>query len=242
MIDRSDLSGPFDIIGDIHGCADELAELLDRLGYDNGLHPQGRRLVFLGDFTDRGPRNLDALTMAKTAVEQHGALAVCGNHDFKLQRYLAGRSVTIDPYGLAQTVPEIDPLPSAQKDQIRAFLESLPDHYLLDGGDLVIAHAGLKEAYHGVSTERARRFCLFGDTTGKTDDQGRPVRRDWALQYRGRARVVYGHTPVRQALWRNRTINIDTGCVFGGVLTALRYPELELVQVEARSTYYPREF
>lgn len=56
-----------------------------------------------------------------------------------------------------------------------------------------------------------------------------PVRYNWAADYRGKALVVYGHTPVPEALWLNNTVNIDTGCVFGGHLTALRYPEREAV-------------
>ncbi|MGD0547194.1 MAG: polynucleotide kinase-phosphatase, partial [Terracidiphilus sp.] len=81
-------------------------------------------------------------------------------------------------------------------------------------------------------------FALFGETTGETDDYGLPVRYDWASEYRGKAMVVYGHTPVAEPEWLNRTIDIDTGCVYGGKLTALRYPEKELVSVPAIREYY----
>ena len=79
---------------------------------------------------------------------------------------------------------------------------------------------------------------MYGETTGETDEFGLPVRYNWAAEYRGRAMVVYGHTPVPEPEWLNRTICIDTGCVFGGKLTALRYPEKELVSVPALQTYY----
>src|SRR5204863_5554555 len=117
------------------------------------------------------------------------------------------------------------------------FLDSLVSHYVLDGGRLVVAHAGMKEAMQGRAARQVRDFALYGETTGETDEFGLPVRLNWALEYRGSATVVYGHTPVPEPEWLNRTINIDTGCVFGGKLTALRYPEQELVSVEARRVY-----
>ncbi|MDE2938265.1 MAG: polynucleotide kinase-phosphatase, partial [Chloroflexota bacterium] len=105
-------------------------------------------------------------------------------------------------------------------------------------GNLVVAHAGMKEEYQGRASARVRDFCLYGETTGETDEWGLPVRADWAAGYRGQATVVYGHTPVAEPAWLNRTINVDTGCVFGGRLTALRYPENELVSVPAARVYY----
>jgi protein phosphatase len=95
----------------------------------------------------------------------------------------------------------------------------------------------MKEEMQGRGSGKVREFALYGETTGETDEFGLPVRYNWAAEYRGRAMVVYGHTPVPQPEWLNRTINIDTGCVFGGSLTAVRYPEKELVSVAARATY-----
>jgi protein phosphatase len=233
--DKRELTGPFDIIGDIHGCAGELEELLNRLGYAESEHPDGRTLVFLGDITDRGPRNLECLEIVRQAVTK-GGLCVCGNHDIKLMRYLKGSKVKIG-HGLGETAAELDPLCKEEKLAIGSFLNSLISHYVLDGGNLVVAHAGLKEELQGKASGRVRSFCMYGDTTGETDEFGFPVRLDWAADYRGEAHVVYGHTPVPEAQWLNRTINIDTGCVFGGKLTALRYPEMELVQVPAAQTY-----
>ena len=112
---------------------------------------------------------------------------------------------------------------------------------MLDDGKLVVAHAGMKEAWQGRASSRVREFALYGETTGETDDYGLPVRHDWAAEYRGRALVVYGHTPVPEATWVNGTICIDTGCVFGGRLTALRYPEREVVEVPALRTWYEPE-
>lgn len=243
--DRRDDSGPFDIIGDIHGCCDELEALLDTLGYVRDKtgafsHPQDRRAFFIGDLVDRGPRIVDTLKLAMGMCEAGNALCVPGNHDVKLMRKLHGRNVQIT-HGLANTLAEFDALPDDERElfqeKVAAFVDNLVSHYLLDAGKLVVAHAGMKEEMQGRASGAARDFALYGETTGETDEFGLPVRLDWASEYRGDATVVYGHTPVPEAEWLNRTINIDTGCVFGGELTALRYPEKELVAVPAQRVY-----
>jgi protein phosphatase len=248
-VDRRDLPGPFDIIGDVHGCFDELLELLHLLGYEvtgrtdpdgrpgySVRPPPGRLAVFIGDLVDRGPRIPDVLRLALGMIEVGTALCICGNHDDKLRRKLQGRDVRV-ARGLAASLAQVDAEPPELRDRVRDFLAALPTHYVLDGGRLIVAHAGLKEEMHGGVSEAVRSFCLYGDTTRETDRFGMPVRLDWAANYRGRAAVVYGHTPVPAAQWVNGTINIDTGCVFGGKLTALRYPEKELVSVPARCVY-----
>ncbi len=177
-------------------------------------------------------------------VEAGQALCVIGNHDEKLRRLLAGRRVSVDP-GLALTLEQLACEPTPFRRRVRAFLEGRPGHLLLDHGRLVVAHAGLKEELQGRPSKRAWSFAVYGDTTGERDEFGLPVRRDWAAQYHGSALVVYGHTPVPEVRWLNHTVNIDTGCVFGGKLTALRYspragggPDLEVVSVPARRTYW----
>jgi protein phosphatase len=248
------LSGPFDIIGDVHGCCDELEQLLAKLGYRKVpmsvgeparervvyAHPEGRTAVFLGDLVDRGPRIVETLYLVKDMVEAGTALAVPGNHDLKLLRKLRGKDVRIT-HGLQDSLDQIDALDDAAKAQfmrdIPPFLDSLISHYVLDGGNLVVAHAGMKESMQGRGSGKVREFAMYGETTGETDEFGLPVRFDWASEYRGKATVVYGHTPARETEWVNRTICIDTGCVFGGSLTALRYPEKELVSVPAAMTY-----
>jgi protein phosphatase len=201
-------------------------------------HPAGRRLVFIGDLVDWGPGSLSTLRLAMDAVRSSWALCVLGNHDRKLMRYLEGQDVTVS-HGFETTLKEITGETDRFRQRALRFLRCLSGHYVLDSGRLVVAHAGLPEAYHGRCSDIVRRIALFGVTTGRRDERGLPERINWALGYRGRALVVYGHTPVREAVWVNRTINIDTGCVFGHKLTALRYPELELVSVPARAPYYP---
>ena len=242
--------GPFDIIGDVHGCFDELVTLLKRLGYRfetradaaggtdfSVTHPQGRKAVFVGDLVDRGPGVAKVLKLVMSMAEDGAALCVAGNHESKLVRKLQGRNVQVS-HGLAESLAQLDIESPEFRQQVAAFLDGLISHYVLDGGDLVVAHAGLKAEYQGRASARVRDFCQYGETTGETDEFGLPVRANWASSYRGRAMVVYGHTPVVEPAWLNRTINIDTGCVFGGKLTALQYPERELVSVSAERVYY----
>ena len=251
--DKKTEHGPFDIIGDIHGCYDECLELLEQLGYENYsqniestmqgplyAHPLGRKVVFLGDFVDRGPKVVETIRLVYNMVQAGHALCVPGNHEIKLLRKLMGKDVHIT-HGLAQSLDQIDALPkdiqSSFREKLIAFIDSLISHYVLDEGKLVVAHAGLKQAMQGRGSGEVRAFCLYGETTGENDEFGLPIRYPWAAEYRGPAQVVYGHTPVPEAEWLNRTINLDTGCVFGGKLTALRYPEQDLVSVTARQVY-----
>ncbi|MEO0492052.1 MAG: polynucleotide kinase-phosphatase [Actinomycetota bacterium] len=239
--DRRDDSGPFDIIGDVHGCADELIALLDKLGYETDAapiaHPEGRRALFLGDLVDRGPGSDRVLELAMAMVDAGTALCILGNHENKLGRALAGRNVTVS-HGLAETLEQLDARPPEFREQVAAFIDGLVSHYILDEGRLVVAHAGLPERYQGRSSGRVRSIALYGDTDGETDEFGLPIRYPWAEDYRGPATVVYGHTPVPDAEWLNNTICLDTGAVFGGRLTALRWPEKELVEVNAEREYY----
>jgi len=251
---KKELSGPFDIFGDVHGCCDELEILLADLGYRRNelnsedevwgmyyySHPEGRKAVFLGDLVDRGPRVLDTLGLVRNMMNTGNALCVPGNHDIKFLRKLWGKNVQIT-HGLDKTLAEYEALSEETRVRFReaaiAFIHGLVSHYVLDGGKLVVAHAGMLQEMQGRGSGKVREFALYGETSGETDEFGLPVRYNWAADYRGPATVVYGHTPVPEPEWLNRTVNIDTGCVFGGKLTALRYPEKEFASVSAKRTY-----
>jgi protein phosphatase len=247
-VNRKGEHGPFDIIGDVHGCLVELQELLSQLGYriervdgEEPVYrvqpPEGRKVIFLGDLVDRGPATPEVLRLVMDMVESGAALCVPGNHDAKLLRQLQGHDVTLK-YGLAETLAQLEQESPAFRARVRTFCEGLISHYVLDDGKLVVAHAGLRAEMQGRGSRAVRAFALYGETTGETDEFGLPVRYNWAAEYRGQALVVYGHTPVPEADWLNNTVNIDTGCVFGGKLSALRYPERELLSVPARQTYW----
>lgn len=248
--------GPFDIVGDVHGCFDELHELLVNLGYGiirnqdaesaenyfvcetftvQAAH--GRKVIFLGDLCDRGPKTPEVLKLVISMVAAGTAFCVPGNHDVKLMKKLKGRDVKVS-HGLSESLQQLELERTEFKMQVVDFIESRVSHYVLDLGNLVVAHAGMKEAYQGRDSGQIMAFALYGETTGETDQYGLPVRINWAADYCGSAYVVYGHTPVADAKWVNRTICLDTGCVYGGRLTALRYPEKELVSVPAARVYY----
>jgi protein phosphatase len=245
--DLRDQTGPFDVIGDIHGCLAELETLLAELGYDlrrdesghalDARHESGRRAVFVGDLVDRGPDTPGVLRLVMGMMAAGDALCVPGNHENKLLRALRGRKVQVT-HGLAESLAQLGAEPPAFVAEVESFLDGLISHYILDGGRLVVSHAGLPERFQGRASGRVRSFCLYGETTGETDEFGLPVRYPWANDYRGSAMVLYGHTPVPTAEWVNGTMCLDTGCVFGGQLTSLRYPERELVSVRAARVYY----
>jgi len=240
---RRDDHGPFDLIGDVHGCFDELRQLLEQLGYDvaddgsSATHPKSRQAVFLGDLVDRGPKTPAVLRLVMGMVRDGSALCIPGNHEVKLLRAMQGKNVTAS-HGLIESLAQLALEPEPFRNEVVHFLDALIGHYVLDDGQLVVAHAGLPELMHGRQSGAVRAFALYGDTSGETDEFGLPVRYPWANDYRGEATVVFGHTPVPEAVWVNKTICLDTGCVFGGRLTALRYPERELVSVPANEVYY----
>lgn len=247
LTDRRDEYGPFDVIGDVHGCRSELETLLGELAYEivrdeqgraiDARHPDGRRVVFVGDLVDRGPDVVGVLRLAMGMVDSGNALAVPGNHEAKLVRALRGAKVTVS-HGLEETLAQLSGESAEFRKRVETFCYDLVSHLMLDDGRLVVAHAGLKEQYHGRASGRVRAFALYGETTGETDEFGLPVRYPWAQDYRGKAVVLYGHTPVPSVEWINNTACLDTGCVFGGALSAMRYPEREVVSVPAERVWY----
>ena len=246
LLNLTDDQGPFHIIGDVHGCFDELLALLHRLGYEVHFNEQEQRyvvkspdnykLAFVGDLVDRGPNAPEVLRLVMDLVDAEKAYCVIGNHDNKLLRKLTGRNVQVR-HGLELTLAQLERYPIAFHERVIHFIKKLPHHIILDVGRLVVAHAGLEERLHGHNTKGVRELCLYGPTTGALDNHGLPIRLDWAAAYCGKAIVVYGHTPVHAPHWRNNTINIDTGCVFGGKLTAITYPDFALTAVEAFRKY-----
>ncbi|TWT04837.1 bis(5'-nucleosyl)-tetraphosphatase PrpE [Planomicrobium sp. CPCC 101079] len=239
----------YDIIGDIHGCYAELLELLHVLGYEKRkgqfVHQEGRQLVFVGDAMDRGPDSLAVLRLL-FSMQDNRTLYYCpGNHCNKLYRFFKGNRVQLT-HGLETTINEWHRLPKKEQQQFRSrylrFYEELPLYLEFEGG-LVVAHAGIKDDMIGKPiSKNIAAFVLYGDTTGKVDAFGRPVRRDWAQSYKGDKWIVYGHTPTEEPYILNNTANIDTGCVFGGSLTAFRYPEKTIAAVPSFQPYQPDRF
>lgn len=240
----------FDIIGDIHGCYDELIQLLSKLNYSfqDGIpvHQEGRKVAFIGDAMDRGPNSLKVLDLLFRLQDKRHLIYSPGNHCNKLYRFTKGNRVQVT-HGLETTVAEINSLSKNKQEEFlkryQVFYENLPLYVKLDKHNLILAHAGIREnLIDSKNRKKIRSFVLYGDITGEKLPNGRPVRKDWAKKYTGKPFIVYGHTPVLQARFVNRTVNIDTGCVFGGKLTALRYPELETVSVPSSLPFVPDRF
>jgi protein phosphatase len=227
----------YDVIGDVHGCFDELVALLEALGYAwigaALTTPPGRQVVFVGDLVDRGPEVVAVVRLARTALRSGAARSVRGNHDERLARALGGDTVE-DARSLQASLAQLAHLPARERAQLGAFLAELPTRLELDGGRLLVVHAGEPPA--GAPGTRDH-FNVWGPATERSGLAGGQERVAWAARYTGPALVVYGHTPVLTPLWQGRTVNVDTGCVFGGQLTALRYPELDTVAVPARRAY-----
>lgn len=249
-VDQRALNGPFDIIGDVHGCYRELHHLLLDLGYtlpddpdsvnaNNVAAPSGRKLIFVGDLVDRGENSMAAVKIVMAFAEAGIARSVCGNHDDKFLRWLKGNKVSVQ-HGLAGTIDAYNrELPDFGQ-RLFQFLSSLPLYLWLAGGRLVVVHAGIQEPMLGRIDREVRSFCLYGDTARGRDAAGLPIRYHWAARYQGETTIVYGHTPVLTSAWVNNTLCIDTGCCFGGALTALRWPEGDIVSVDAFAEYAPR--
>ncbi|OJV99808.1 MAG: hypothetical protein BGO39_12445 [Chloroflexi bacterium 54-19] len=243
-MNRSTETGPFDLIGDIHGCAAELRLLLEKLGYreKDGFysHPAGRRVVFLGDLVNRGPASIEVVRLAARMVENGTALSVRGNHC----QYVYGFFKKYQGNEYTRARPWLEGLSPADFTEFSELylklMEPTPPYLILDGGRLVAAHAGIEAEMPGNQSRSIFEFCLYGETTSDLDPvTGYPKRRDWAATYRGKPFIAYGHTPTRNLTpeIRNNTVNLDQGCVYGGRLSALRYPEIEFVQVDAAQSY-----
>ncbi len=237
----------YDIIGDVHGCIDEALALLAKLGYrvmqdeDSRYRvtpPEGRRAVFLGDLVNRGPDVAGVLRLAMDMVAEGSALCVRGNHDVYLLRRLQGANIESE-FGAAYaravetSVRQLEAQDETFVERVTTFLEKLPPYLMLDEERLVAAHAGLPLRYQRKDSAEGRDFAVFGPKDGDGTS--------WPQDYKGKALVVYGHYARPDVRWSKNAVCLDTGCLYGGRLTALRYPELETVSVAAARAYYDSE-
>ncbi len=246
-----DINDGIDIIGDIHGCYDEMIILLEKLGYiknEAGLyiHPEGRIFVSLGDVMSRGPKSLKTMQFFLKHFEHNLTYMIDSNHGWKIARWLDGKNVTLG-HGdekVAEEFKQYEEKFGAEKTaevkrKLKEFLVKAPSHYVFKKNGvplLVCAHAGIKDKYIGKQSRRISDFCRYGDTDG-IDERGKPIRKDWFINHKTSALIVWGHDPKPQPLVINNTINIDQGAVFGGQLTAFRYPEKEFISVKAKENY-----
>ncbi|MBM7554013.1 bis(5'-nucleosyl)-tetraphosphatase PrpE [Thalassobacillus pellis] len=239
-----------DVIGDVHGCLDELKALFDKLEYEwkDGMpsHPDNRVPVFVGDITDRGPASVETIRFVyELVMERKSARYLPGNHCNKLYRYFHGNPVK-EQHGLETTTAEYKALPPEEREEVRdkfmELMDASPLYLEIPEIDAVIAHAGIRQDYIGQHGKKVKTFVLYGDITGEKHEDGRPVRRDWAQSYQGDKWIIYGHTPTLEPRFVNKTVNIDTGCVFGNKLTAFRLPEEAIVSVPSSMPFVEEKF
>ncbi|MFY3791119.1 polynucleotide kinase-phosphatase [Ureibacillus sp. MALMAid1270] len=246
-----DLGNGIDIIGDIHGCYDEMIQLLEKLGYEQNaeqyyIHPEGRKFLSLGDIMSRGPQSMKTMEFFLRHVNNGLAYMIDSNHGWKIARWLDGKNVTLShgdelveaefrQYEVTHGTEKADTLKYAIKD----LLLKSPSHYVITKNGiptLVCTHAGMKDEFIGKQSFDISDFCRYGDNEG-LDDTGRPIRKDWTIHHKTNTLIVWGHDPKPKPLVINNTINIDQGVVFGGELTAFRYPEKEFVAIQATTDY-----
>ncbi|MBU5353501.1 polynucleotide kinase-phosphatase [Paenibacillus barcinonensis] len=247
-----DMGTGIDIIGDIHGCYEEMMELIHRLGYvdeqGDGMlrHPEGRKLVSVGDVSSRGPESLKCLLFWQQHCAAGLAYMVDSNHGWKIARYLDGRDVTLS-HGDERVEAELLQLEQVQgsaaakqvRESLKHFLLEAPSHLVFTRNgvrQVVVAHAGIRDHFIGKQSRRIQDYCRYGDVEG-TDEKGRPVRKDWYVDHNSGECIVWGHDPRPYPMIVNDTVNIDQGVVFGGMLTAWRMPERESVSVTAKQDY-----
>ncbi|WP_186763798.1 polynucleotide kinase-phosphatase [Planomicrobium sp. CPCC 101079] len=244
--------GPgIDLVGDVHGCFEELLELLGKLGYqknEEGLfvHPDGRKFVSVGDVMSRGPASLETMQFFQQHVQRDLAFMVDSNHGWKIARWLDGRNVVLshgDEKVEAEFAAYENEAGSENAKQLKTELKDLllqaPSHLIFTANGvpvLTCAHAGIKDEFIGKQSAAVSDFCRYG-ATGGSDVQGKPIRKDWTASRTSQSLIVWGHDPKPRPLLINNTINIDQGVVFGGELTAYRYPEREFVSVSAKENY-----
>lgn len=239
-----------DMIGDIHGCFDEMILLLEKLGYvsEDGLytHPDGRKLLSLGDIMSRGPKSLETMQFWQRHIEAGVAYMIDSNHGYKIARFLEGQKVTLR-HGDELIEQELTTYEQQHgyvateglKRKLTDMLRQAPSHYVLTKNSVpyaVAVHAGIRDRYIGKDSPRIRDFCRYGDVTGLTEN-GRPIRSDWYTEHQSPLLIIWGHDPQPKPLKINQTLNIDQGVVFGGALTALRYPEETVESVPAMQDY-----
>ena len=145
-------------------------------------------------------------------------------------RWLRGEKMEIDDR-LAPLIAEFQATSPEFRQLAETFLDSSVSHYVFDGGNLVAAHAGMKECLQGRGSSAVRAFALHGESPGENESEAAAEPPAWVLEYQGAARVIYSHPGVSEPLWLNQTVNIGTAALPGGCLTAFRFPELQVESV-----------
>jgi len=235
-----------DVIGDVHGCSWELLQILHDIGFLtnpdwNAVNENyDRGLILVGDLTDRGPDSASIVENVQLWVESGLMTCIHGNHDNRLGRHLLGRNVQ-HTHGLDKTIDQIERIGwgEQKKIEIGEWLMDLPVYVTFHERQLVVAHGALPRRYLSRQDMKRKQLskCVYAvvDRDQPMKD-GLPNRvYDWCDDYNDHVVCVYGHQVVREVTTRSNTYNIDTGCVFGGCLTCLRYDEGKVAWIQRKA-------
>ena len=208
------------VVGDIHGCYDELMALLDKaeLGRND-------RVVSVGDLITKGPKNREVLEIF---MRDPRFSTVIGNHDLQLRRRWSGEDVELKP-AQKEAKREL----KSERDVYNSFLSQLP--FMIDLGTHLVVHAGLRPsvALHSQTTDDLTKIRTLGGD--RESEEGTP----WYHVYHGPKTVLFGHWPAPEPRRGKKAIGLDTGCVYGYNLTAYIIETNEFVSVKAARSYDP---
>ena len=208
------------VVGDIHGCYDELEDLLTEVGFTSD-----DRLISVGDLITKGPKNREVL---ERFMSEPQFSAVMGNHDLALRRKWNGEKVKLKD-SQKPTNKELKP----DKERYLAYLNALP--FIIDLGTHLVVHAGLRPgvALNSQTSEDLTELRSMGKDRAARD--GTP----WYDLYDGDKVVLFGHWPANKPRIGEKAIGLDTGCVYGNHLTAYILETDEFKSVPARRRYDP---
>jgi predicted phosphodiesterase len=212
------MAGRTIVVGDIHGCYDELTELLKKAEFG-----EDDRVVSVGDLITKGPKSREVLELFMTDPR---FTTVIGNHDLALRRKWNGEDVDLNA-SQKETHKEL----KGEKDAYASFFNRLP--FTIDLGTHMVVHAGLRpnvELYSQTTGDLTRLRTLGGD---RESDEGTP----WYHVYYGEKVVLFGHWPAPEPRRGKKAIGLDTGCVYGYTLTAYIIETDEFVSVKAKRAY-----
>lgn len=237
--------GKWLVIGDPHGCYDETLELIDR-------HGDGRVVIFVGDLVDKGPRPHRVVELVKVL----GAKCALGNHEDNHVRYAAHearRRATGKKNPMKRDAAFKDTHSKLAESRLGLipFMQSFPHFIRLkyvgpQHSDVVVLHGGLLPGHTPESMDwkkiiRVRNVHVDGKFANLDECSNDPSLPFWTELYDGDDWIIYGHAPFLNPRVQNRTVGLDTGCVYGNRLTGIKLPEMELVQVDARREYVKKE-
>jgi len=208
------------VIGDIHGCFDELIDLLELIDLK-----QNDRVVAVGDLVVKGEKNREVLDRF---IDDRRFSSVIGNHDRVLRQSWRGEPVRLTK-AQRKTQTELN----SNRARYAAYLKSL--RYTIDLGSHLVVHAGVRP---GVRLDRQMAADMTQIRTMGTNPASRKGV-PWYKVYRGKKIVLFGHWPAAAPRVAPRAIGLDTGCVYGGRLTAFIIEAAEFVSVPARRAYEP---